>query len=105
MALKTIEADGVRVFYREAGPADGPVYASNVRLYPKFQEYFRKAKPPLLAIWGKNDPFFGPPGAEAYKRDNSNATVQFLDTGHFALETHPDEIAAAMHELLGRVSD
>jgi pimeloyl-ACP methyl ester carboxylesterase len=78
-------------------------YASNVKLYPAFQAYFRAAKPPLLAIWGKNDPFFIPPGAEAYRRDNPNATVQFLDTGHFALETHVDEIAAAMHEFLGQV--
>ena len=75
-------------------------YQNNVKLYPKFQEYFRKAKPPLLAIWGKNDPFFIPPGAEAYKRDIPNATVQFLDTGHFALETHVEEIAAAVRELL-----
>jgi pimeloyl-ACP methyl ester carboxylesterase len=75
-------------------------YRNNVKLYPKFQEYFRKSKPPLLAIWGKNDPFFIPPGAEAYKRDIPNATVQFLDTGHFALETHVEEIAAAMRELL-----
>src|SRR5271169_5978120 len=78
-------------------------YASNVKLYPAFQEYFRSAKPPLLAIWGKNDPFFVPPGAEAYTRDNPNAVVQFLDTGHFALETHVDEIAAAMHEFLAPV--
>jgi pimeloyl-ACP methyl ester carboxylesterase len=78
-------------------------YASNVKLYPAFQAYFRAANPPLLAIWGKNDPFFIPPGAEAYRRDNPNATVQFLDTGHFALETHVDEIAAAMQEFLGRV--
>ncbi|MBB5330676.1 alpha/beta fold hydrolase [Tunturiibacter gelidoferens] len=75
-------------------------YRNNVKLYPKFQEYFRKSKPPLLAIWGKNDPFFIPPGAEAYKRDIPNATVQFLDTGHFALETHVEEIAAAVRELL-----
>jgi pimeloyl-ACP methyl ester carboxylesterase len=77
-------------------------YANNVKLYPKFQEYFRKSKPPLLAIWGKNDPFFTPPGAEAYKRDIPNATVQFLNTGHFALETHVEEIAAAVRELLGK---
>jgi len=77
-------------------------YASNVQLYPKFQAYFREFKPPLLAIWGKHDPFFVPPGAAAYLRDNPNATVTMLDTGHFALETHVDEIAAAMHELLGR---
>ena len=75
-------------------------YASNVKLYPKFQEYFRNSKPPLLAIWGKNDPFFLPAGAEAYKKDLPNAKVQFLDTGHFATETHVVEIAAAMREFL-----
>jgi pimeloyl-ACP methyl ester carboxylesterase len=75
-------------------------YASNVKLYPKFQEYFRKSKPPLLAIWGKNDPFFIPPGAEAYRRDLPNARVQFLDTGHFATETHSIEIAAAIKDFL-----
>jgi pimeloyl-ACP methyl ester carboxylesterase len=75
-------------------------YASNVKLYPKFQEYFRKSKPPLLAIWGKNDPFFIPAGAEAFRKDIPNAQVQFVDTGHFALETHVIEIAAAMKEFL-----
>jgi pimeloyl-ACP methyl ester carboxylesterase len=75
-------------------------YASNVKLYPKFQEYFRKSKPPLLAIWGKNDPFFIPAGAEAFRKDIPDAQVQFLDTGHFALETHVIEIAAAMKEFL-----
>ena len=77
-------------------------YASNVALYPKFQEYFRTKRPPLLAIWGKNDPFFLPPGAEAYKRDNPNAEVRLLETGHFALETHHQEIAEAIREFLGR---
>lgn len=76
-------------------------YASNVKLYPKFQEYFRKDKPPLLAIWGRNDPFFIPAGAEAFRKDLPNAHVQFLDTGHFATETHPVEIAAAIREFLG----
>jgi pimeloyl-ACP methyl ester carboxylesterase len=75
-------------------------YASNVKLYPAFHEYFRKSKPPLLAIWGKHDPFFIPPGAEAYRRDNPNAIVQFLDTGHFALETHIEEITFAMRQFL-----
>ena len=75
-------------------------YASNVKLYPKFQEYFRRSKPPLLAIWGKNDPFFIPPGAEAFRKDVPNARVQFLDTGHFALETHVVEIAEAIRDLL-----
>ena len=75
-------------------------YASNVKLYPKFQEYFRKSKPPLLAIWGKNDPFFVPAGAEAFRKDIPDAKVQFLDTGHFAIETHVVEIAAAMKDFL-----
>ena len=75
-------------------------YASNVALYPAFQEYFRKLKPPLLAIWGKNDPFFIPAGAEAFRKDIPNAQVKMLDTGHFALETHVVEIAAAMREFL-----
>ena len=77
-------------------------YASNVALYPKFQEYFRTKRPPLLAVWGKNDPFFLPPGAEAFKRDNSSAEVHFYDTGHFALETHYQEIARAIRDFLGR---
>ena len=75
-------------------------YKSNVALYPNFQTYFRTHKPPLLAVWGKNDPFFLPPGAEAFKRDIPGAEVGFLDTGHFALETHCDEIAAAIRDFL-----
>jgi pimeloyl-ACP methyl ester carboxylesterase len=75
-------------------------YKSNVALYPAFQAYFRAHKPPLLAVWGKNDPFFLPAGAEAYKRDIPDATVRFFDTGHFALETHAGEIAAAIRDFL-----
>ncbi len=75
-------------------------YANNVKLYPAFQNYFRKWKPPLLAIWGKHDPYFIPAGAEAFKRDLPDAIVRFLDTGHFALETHVDEIAEAMRQFL-----
>src|SRR5215469_1743583 len=77
-------------------------YASNVALYPKFQEYFRTKTPPLLAVWGKNDPFFLPPGAEAYRRDIPNAEVHFCDTGLFALETHAGEIAAVIRDFLSR---
>lgn len=69
-------------------------YKSNVALYPAFQEYFRTSKPPFLAVWGKNDPFFLPVGAEAFKRDLPDAKIRFFDTGHFALETHAGEIAA-----------
>jgi pimeloyl-ACP methyl ester carboxylesterase len=78
-------------------------YASNVALYPAFQDYFRTHKPKLLAVWGKNDPFFLPAGAEAYRRDNPNAEVHLLDAGHFALETRGDEIAALIMPFLGRV--
>jgi pimeloyl-ACP methyl ester carboxylesterase len=76
-------------------------YKSNVALYPAFQDYFRKHRPRLLAVWGKNDPFFLPPGAEAFKRDIPNADVRFFDTGHFALETHAEPIAAAIREFAG----
>lgn len=75
-------------------------YATNVDMYPKFQEYFRKHQPPLLAVWGNGDPFFLPAGAEAFKRDIPNAKIRFFDTGHFALETHCDEIAAAIRDFL-----
>jgi pimeloyl-ACP methyl ester carboxylesterase len=75
-------------------------YASNVALYPVFQEYFRTSRPPLLAVWGSNDPFFLPAGAEAFKRDIPDADVRFVPTGHFALETHVAEIAAAIREFL-----
>jgi pimeloyl-ACP methyl ester carboxylesterase len=76
-------------------------YATNVALYPAFQAYFREYQPKLLAIWGRNDPFFLPPGAEAFRRDLPRAEVRFLDTGHFALETHAAEIAQAIAAFLG----
>jgi pimeloyl-ACP methyl ester carboxylesterase len=79
-------------------------YASNVALYPEFQTYFRSHQPPLLAAWGRNDPFFLPAGAEAYKRDIPAADVRFFDTGHFALETHGAEIAGAIRTFLGRTA-
>jgi pimeloyl-ACP methyl ester carboxylesterase len=78
-------------------------YANNVALYPRFQEYFRKYQPPLLAVWGKNDPFFLPAGAEAFQRDIPKAQVKFYDTGHFALETHCREIADAILSFLENV--
>jgi pimeloyl-ACP methyl ester carboxylesterase len=80
-------------------------YKSNVALYPSFQAYFRNHKPSLLAVWGKNDPFFLPPGAEAFKRDIPDADVRFFDTGHFALETHCDEIAAAIQSFLRTIKE
>ena len=78
-------------------------YKSNVALYPVFQEYFRKHKPPLLAVWGKSDPFFLPQGAQAFKRDIPGAEVRFFDTGHFALETNCEEIATAIRNFLSLI--
>ena len=77
-------------------------YASNVRMYPQFQAYFRKEKPPLLAVWGKNDPYFLPAGAQAWKRDIPEADVRFYDTGHFALETHGKEIIPVIRAFLDK---
>jgi pimeloyl-ACP methyl ester carboxylesterase len=76
-------------------------YKSNVALYPAFQDYFRTHKPRFLAVWGKNDPFFLPPGAEAFRRDIPEARVTFLDTGHFALETHAADIAKEIRGFFG----
>jgi pimeloyl-ACP methyl ester carboxylesterase len=78
-------------------------YASNVALYPDFQGYLRKHRPPLLAVWGKNDPFFLPAGAEAFVRDVPDAEVHFFDTGHFALETHGAEISDVIRRFLARL--
>jgi pimeloyl-ACP methyl ester carboxylesterase len=126
-----LELDATKWQYTHGAPADRPVdpatytldaalmqrpgnadiqldlfldYASNIKLYPAFQEYFRKYQPPTLAIWGTHDPFFISAGAEAYRKDNPNATVTLLDTGHFALETHVEEIAVAMYDLLTRAN-
>jgi pimeloyl-ACP methyl ester carboxylesterase len=75
-------------------------YKSNVALYPTFQKYFRTHKPRFLAAWGRHDPFFLPAGAQAFQRDMPDAVVKFFDTGHFALETHAAEIAAAIRDVL-----
>jgi len=77
-------------------------YASNVKLYPQFQAYFRKSHPPLLAVWGEHDPFFLPAGAKAFQRDDPKAEVHLYDTGHFALETHVSEIGAEIHRFLDK---
>ncbi|MGL4236775.1 alpha/beta fold hydrolase [Tabrizicola sp.] len=78
-------------------------YRTNVALYSDFQSYFREHQPPLLAAWGRHDPAFIPAGAEAYKRDLPDAEVHHLDAGHFALETHADDVAAMILDFLGRV--
>jgi pimeloyl-ACP methyl ester carboxylesterase len=77
-------------------------YGSNLKQYSQLHQFFRSKQPPLLAIWGEKDPFFIPAGAKAFQRDNPKAEVQFLNTGHFAIETHGNEIAAAMLEFLDR---
>ena len=77
---------------------------TNVALYDSWHQAFRNHRPKTLIVWGKNDPFFIPPGAQAYRRDNPDATVQLLDTGHFALETHADDIAIAIDQLMSRVA-
>jgi pimeloyl-ACP methyl ester carboxylesterase len=77
-------------------------YASNVALYPAFQDYFRKQRPRLLAVWGENDPFFLPAGAKAFQRDIPDAEIHFFNTGHFALETHAEPIAIAIRAFLSK---
>jgi pimeloyl-ACP methyl ester carboxylesterase len=77
-------------------------YQSNVALYGTIQAYLRRHQPPVLAVWGKNDPFFIPPGAEAFRRDVPSADIRFFDSGHFALETHAREIGVAMREFLAK---
>src|SRR5919108_3784757 len=87
-------------WYGRAAAGSVGDYKSNIALYPAFQAYFRTHKPPFLAVWGKNDPFFLPQGAEAFRRDIPEAVVRFFDTGHFALGTHSTENAAAMRGFL-----
>jgi len=108
--LTAVSPDGYSLdnFYL-ARPGAGEVqldlfgdYKTNVALYPVFQDYFRTRQPPFLAAWGKNDPFFLPAGAEAFRRDIPGAAIHFLDTGHFALETHTNEIAALIRAFLSR---
>jgi pimeloyl-ACP methyl ester carboxylesterase len=77
-------------------------YRTNVELYPTWQAYFRDDKPPMLVVWGENDPFFLPPGARAFKRDQPDAEVSFVDAGHFALETRAGVIAERIADFLPR---
>jgi pimeloyl-ACP methyl ester carboxylesterase len=126
MVRKLLGADGIRFRYFHGVPNPGRIapesytldtaliarpgnmeiqldlhldYRNNIPAYPRFHEYFRQYRPPFMAIWGKNDPFFIPAGAEAYKKDLPSASIRFVDSGHFALETHVEEIAEGMREL------
>ncbi|WP_130834825.1 alpha/beta fold hydrolase [[Erwinia] mediterraneensis] len=76
-------------------------YANNLKRYPDFQAFFRRTQLPALIIWGEQDPFFIPAGAQAYQHDNANAVVEMLDTGHFALETHAEHIARRIRVVIG----
>jgi len=67
-------------------------YQNNIKLYPKWQKYFRDNQPPLLIVWGKNDAFFPESGAEAFKKDVKNIDYNIYDTGHFALEEESKSI-------------
>jgi pimeloyl-ACP methyl ester carboxylesterase len=104
----TVSPDGIALdnFYLSRPGADEVQldlfgdYQSNVALYPAFQQYFRTQRPRLLAVWGRNDPFFLPAGAESFRRDLPDAEVRFFDTGHFALETHAAPIAEAIRAFL-----
>ncbi|MFG3299707.1 alpha/beta fold hydrolase [Micromonospora chersina] len=77
-------------------------YQFNLDVYPDFQRYFRQHQPATLVTWGRHDEIFGPAGAEAYARDLPDAEIHLLDTGHFALETHGDEIAGLIRAFLRR---
>jgi hypothetical protein len=80
-------------------------YKANVAAYPRFHEYFRTHRPPTLAVWGRNDPFFLPAGAEAFRRDIPDAEVRFIEGGHFPLESHLDEVAGMIRALFARTLD
>lgn len=97
----TVTVNNQQIFYREAGHKDAPVVLL-LHGFPSSSHMLRDLIPPLLAVWGKNDPFFLPSGADAFERDIPNAEVRFYDTGHFALETHHAEIAVAIHDFLAR---
>lgn len=77
-------------------------YGNNVALYPAIQGYLRANQPPILAVWGENDPYFLSAGAHAFKRDVPKTEVVLLPTGHFALETHADKISALVLDFLDR---
>lgn len=79
-------------------------YPTNVALYPQLQQYFRDSQVPLLAVWGANDEIFGPDGARAFQRDLPDAEIHLLESGHFALESHLEEIAGYIRDFLARVT-
>ena len=75
-------------------------YGSNLERYPEWQRYLREHQPPTLIAWGRNDPVFPAAGAEAYRKDLHRVDLNLLDAGHFALETHCDEIAGLIRRFM-----
>lgn len=75
-------------------------YRKNIEMYPEFQSYLREKQPPILAVWGKNDISFIPPGAETFKRDVERAEVHLLDAGHFALAGLEETFAGLIHRFI-----
>jgi pimeloyl-ACP methyl ester carboxylesterase len=107
VSYRTVTVDGVELFYREAGNQDIQLqmfysYGTNPPLYPAWQEYLREHQPPTLIIWGQNDEIFPAAGAEPYKRDLKELEYHLIDTGHFALESHGQEIADLIRDFLNR---
>ena len=80
-------------------------YYTNIKAYPKWQEYLRENKPPTLIVWGKNDPAFIAPGAQAYLRDLPDAELHLIDAGHFAVEEKPVEIAKYIVNFMNRINE
>lgn len=77
-------------------------YQTNIDQYPQWHEALRRVQPPVLCIWGKNDPIFIPAGAEAFKKDVPKTEIVYLDTGHFALEEDLDVIATRVLAFLAK---
>ncbi|NAS21876.1 alpha/beta fold hydrolase [Herbidospora sp. NEAU-GS84] len=77
-------------------------YATNPPLYPALHEWLRARRVPVLAAWGRHDPFFGPDGARAFARDSPHAEIHLFDGGHFLLESAGDEVAALIRTFLSK---
>jgi pimeloyl-ACP methyl ester carboxylesterase len=77
-------------------------YATNLPLYPKLHAWLRDSKVPVLAVWGRNDPIFGPDGALAFAADAPGAEIHLVDGGHFLLESALDTVEGYIRGFLGR---
>jgi pimeloyl-ACP methyl ester carboxylesterase len=77
-------------------------YATNAPAYPALHDYLRSSGVPVLAVWGKGDPIFGPDGARAFARDAVEAEVHLLDGAHFLLESAGGQVADLIRDFLKR---